>query len=391
MSLFAKKSLTALIAESDESEKGLKRTLGVGALIALGIGAIIGAGLFVRTAAAAGGHAGPAVVVSFLIAAFACALAGLCYAEFASMIPIAGSAYTYSYATMGELVAWIIGWDLVLEYALGAATVSIAWSQYLNKLLQQTLGWQIPYEWSHSPFQVAQGVEGVVDGTSGIMNLPAVFILLLLSMLLVKGTKGSAAINSVIVVVKVAIVLFFIFLGWQFINPANQTPFTIPADAGVVTLSDGRVHDYSESLNHGWLGVLRGAAVVFFAFIGFDAVSTAAQESKNPQKHMPIGILVSLGICTLLYVLFSYVLTGIAPYQDFLKAGSEASVAYAIDQYMPGYGWLSLFITIAILAGFSSVILVMLLGQTRIFYTMSRDGLVPAVFSDVHPKNSTLR
>ena len=389
MSLFAKKSLSLLISEADDSEKGLKRTLGVGALIALGIGAIIGAGLFVRTAAAAGGHAGPAVVISFLIAAFGCALAGLCYAEFASMIPIAGSAYTYSYATMGEFIAWIIGWDLVLEYALGAATVSIAWSQYLNKLLQQTLGWQIPYQWSHSPFQVAQDVQGAVNGTHGIVNLPAVLILFLLSMLLIRGTKGSAAINSVIVIVKVAIVLLFIFLGWHFINPANQHPFTIPADAGTVKLSDGRIHNYADTLNHGWLGVLRGAGIVFFAFIGFDAVSTAAQESKNPQKHMPIGILVSLAVCTLLYVLFSYVLTGIAPYQDFLKAGSEASVAYAIDHYMPGYGWLSLFITIAILAGFSSVILVMLLGQTRIFYTMSRDGLVPGVFSDVHPKNRT--
>jgi APA family basic amino acid/polyamine antiporter len=389
MSLFTKKSLSLLIAEADDSEKGLKRTLGVGSLIALGIGAIIGAGLFVRTAAAAGGHAGPAVVISFLIAAFGCALAGLCYAEFASMIPIAGSAYTYSYATMGEVVAWVIGWDLVLEYALGAATVSIAWSQYLNNLLQQTVGWQIPYQWCHSPFQVAHHLAGVAEGTHGIMNIPAVFILFLLSALLVRGTRESAALNSVIVIVKVAIVIMFIFLGWQFINPAHQHPFTIPADAGVVKLSDGRVHDYADTLNHGWLGVLRGAGIVFFAFIGFDAVSTAAQESKNPQKHMPIGILVSLAICTLLYVLFSYVLTGVAAYQDFLKAGSEASVAYAINHYMPGYGWLSLFITIAILAGFSSVILVMLLGQSRIFYTMSRDGLVPKVFSDVHPKNRT--
>lgn len=390
MSLFAKKSLDLLIHEADDSEKGLKRTLGLGALIALGIGAIIGAGLFVRTAAAAGGHAGPAVVISFLIAAFGCALAGLCYAEFASMIPIAGSAYTYSYATMGEFVAWIIGWDLVLEYALGAATVSIAWSQYLNNLLQQTVGWQIPYQWSHSPFQTAQEhLPGVVAGTHGIVNLPAVLILFLLSSLLVKGTKGSAAINSVIVIVKVAIVILFILLGWQFINPANQHPFTIPATAGTVPLSDGTIHDYAKTLNHGWLGVLRGAGIVFFAFIGFDAVSTAAQEAKNPQKDMPIGILVSLAICTLLYILFSYVLTGIAPYTDFLKAGSEASVAYAISNYMQGYSWLSLFITIAILAGFSSVILVMLLGQTRIFYTMSRDGLVPKVFSDVHPVNRT--
>jgi APA family basic amino acid/polyamine antiporter len=389
MSLFARKPMDQLLADADESEKGLKRTLTATSLVALGIGAIIGAGLFVRTAAAAGGHAGPAVVLSFVIAAVGCALAGLCYAEFASMIPIAGSAYTYSYATMGEFVAWIIGWDLVLEYALGAATVSIAWSQYLNNLLMQTVGWQIPYQWTHSPFQVAHELPGVIDGTRGIMNLPAVFILLMLTLLLIKGTKGSAFINNIIVIVKVAIVILFIFMGWKFISPDNLTPFTIPADAGTVKLSDGRIHDYSEPLNHGWLGVLRGAGIVFFAFIGFDAVSTAAQEAKNPKRDMPIGILLSLAICTLLYVLFSYVLTGVAPFEDFLKAGSEASVAYAINNYMPGYEWLSLLITIAILAGFSSVILVMLLGQTRIFYTMSKDGLVPKIFSALHPKNRT--
>src|SRR5215210_4740863 len=210
MSLFAKKSLSLLIAEADDKEKGLKRTLGVGSLIALGIGAIIGAGLFVRTAAAAGGHAGPAVVISFVIAAVGCALAGLCYAEFASMIPIAGSAYTYSYATMGEFIAWIIGWDLVLEYALGAATVAISWSQYLNNLFQQTAGWQIPYQWCHSPFQSAHEMSGVAENTRGIINLPAIFILVVLTALLVKGTKGSAIINNIIVIVKVTIVIMFI-------------------------------------------------------------------------------------------------------------------------------------------------------------------------------------
>ncbi|HEX5024281.1 MAG TPA: amino acid permease [Agriterribacter sp.] len=384
MSLFVKKPLSQLISDADSSEKSLKRTLGPFSLIALGIGAIIGAGLFIRTAAAAGGHAGPAVVISFVIAAIGCALAGLCYAEFASMIPIAGSAYTYSYATMGEFIAWIIGWDLVLEYALGAATVSIAWSQYLNNLLQQTVGWQIPYQWSHSPFQ-----HSLETGVQGIINIPAVFILLLLTALLVRGTKGSAMVNNIIVIIKVAIVIMFIVLGWKFISPDNQTPFTIPPDAGSVHLSNGQVHNYSDTLNHGWLGVLRGAGIVFFAFIGFDAVSTAAQETKNPKRDMPIGILLSLAICTLLYILFSYVLTGIANYKEFMTAGSEASVSYAITHHMPGFGWLSLFITIAILAGFSSVILVMLLGQTRIFYTMSRDGLVPAVFSDVHPKHRT--
>ena len=389
MNLFKKKSLTKLINEAEDSEKGLKRTLGLGSLIALGVGAIIGAGLFVRTAAAAGGHAGPAIVVSFVIAAVGCALAGLCYAEFASMIPIAGSAYTYSYATMGEFIAWIIGWDLILEYALGAATVAISWSQYLNNVLQQTVGWQIPYEWWHSPLQVAHQVNGVVEGTRGIINIPAIFILFILSALLIKGTKGSAVINNLIVILKVAIVILFIILGWRFINPAHLHPFTIPADAGIVTSSDGGIHNYADALNHGWLGVLRGAGIVFFAFIGFDAVSTAAQESKNPQKHMPVGILTSLAFCTVLYIFFSFVLTGIAPYQDFLKAGSEASVVYAINNYMPGFEWLSLFITIGILLGFASVIIVMLIGQTRVFYTMSKDGLVPDVFSDLHPKNRT--
>ncbi|RFS20954.1 amino acid permease [Chitinophaga silvatica] len=381
--LFAKKQLSVLLAEASDSEKGLRRTLGAGSLIALGIGAIIGAGLFVRTAAAAGQFAGPAVTVSFIIAAIGCALAGLCYAEFASMIPIAGSAYTYSYATLGEFIAWIIGWDLVLEYALGAATVAIGWSQYLNKLLTNVFGVTIPYQWCHSPFETSDA------GVQGIMNVPSLFILLALTMLLVRGIQGSAIVNNIIVIAKVAIVLLFIFLGWQFINPANHTPFTISPDAGTVKMHNGQIVDYSNFWNHGWAGVLRGAGVVFFAFIGFDAVSTAAQETKNPKKNMPIGILVSLAICTLLYILFSYTLTGIAPYSDFLKSGGEASVAYAIDTYMPGYGWLSTFITVAILAGFSSVILVMLLGQTRVFYSMSNDGLIPSVFAKLHPKYRT--
>lgn len=383
MSLFIKKPLSSLLNEAADSEKGLKRTLGAGALIALGIGAIIGAGLFVRTAAAAGGHAGSAVTISFAIAALGCALAGLCYAEFASMIPIAGSAYTYSYTTMGEFVAWIIGWDLVLEYALGAATVSIGWSQYLNALLMDFFHFQVPYQWCHSPFQVSDA------GVHGIMNVPAVGILLLLSMLLIRGTAESAVVNNLIVIVKVAIVLLIILLGWKFINPANHVPYMIPADAGSVKLDTGKVHDYSSFLNHGWGGVLRGAGIVFFAFIGFDAVSTAAQEAKRPQKDMPLGILVSLVICTALYILFSHVLTGLANYKEFLTQGGEASVTYAIKNYMPGYGWLASFVNIAILAGFSSVILVMLLGQTRVFYTMSRDGLVPGIFSDLHPKYRT--
>ena len=371
------------MSQAGDSEKGLKRTLGAGSLVALGIGAIIGAGLFVRTAAAAGEHAGPAVTISFIVAAIGCCFAGLCYAEFASMIPIAGSAYTYAYATMGELVAWIIGWALILEYALGAATVSIAWSEFLNKLV----GGSIPFEWCHSPFEKALDASNVMH--HGIINAPALLILLLLSLLLIKGTQESATVNAVIVFIKVAIVLVFIAVGWQFINPANHHPYLIPANAPPALLRDGTFYDYSGFFKHGWGGVLTGAGIVFFAFIGFDAVSTAAQEAKNPSKDMPIGILGSLVICTILYILFSFVLTGVAPYTDFVKAGKEASVAYAIETYMHGYMWLSKLVTIAILAGFSSVILVMLLGQSRVFYTMATDGLLPKVFCALHPKFRT--
>lgn len=377
--LFRKKSLEHLLGEASASEKTLKRTLTAPNLVALGIGAIIGAGLFVRTAAAAGEHAGPAVIFSFLIAAIGCAFAGLCYAEFAAMIPIAGSAYTYAYATMGELIAWIIGWALILEYALGAATVSIAWSEYVNNLV----GGRIPYEWCHSPFEQS------IAGVHGIVNLPALVILLLLSLLLIRGTQESAIVNAIIVVVKVAIVLLFIFIGWQFISPANHAHYLIPDNAPPVDLGNGKFYDYSPTFNHGWMGVLRGAAIVFFAFIGFDAVSTAAQEAKNPKRDMPIGILGSLVVCTILYILFAYVLTGVAPYTDFVKAGKEASVSYAIQHYMQQYSWLSPLITLAILAGFSSVILVMLLGQSRVFYSMSKDGLLPGVFADLHPKYHT--
>lgn len=383
MSLFRTKSLDVLLAQAADSNKSLKKTLGATSLIALGIGAIIGAGLFVRTALASGESAGPAVTISFLIAAIGCAFAGLCYAEFASMIPIAGSAYTYAYTTMGELIAWIIGWALILEYALGAATVSIAWSEFLNKLV----GGSIPYEWCHSPFQSALDANNVLH--HGYLNVPSLFVLLVISLLLIKGTQESAIVNSIIVFIKVAIVLTFIFIGWHFINPANHTPYFIPADQPDAKQADGTMYSYADFFNHGWGGVLRGAGIVFFAFIGFDAVSTAAQEAKNPKRDMPIGILVSLLVCTILYVLFSWVLTGVAPFTDFLSAGKEASVAYAIEHYMPGYGWLEKLVTIGILAGFSSVILVMLMGQSRVFYSMANDGLLPKVFSDVHPKFRT--
>lgn len=365
-----KKPLDLLLSEAAKTGEGsLKRTLGAMNLVALGIGAIIGAGLFVRTAAASAEAAGPAVTLSFIVAAIGCALAGLCYAEFAAMIPVAGSAYTYAYATMGEVTAWIIGWALILEYALGAATVSIAWSEYLNNLL----GGAIPYEWCHSPFEVS------AEGVRGFVNAPALLILVLITLVLIKGTKESARLNAVIVFIKVAIVLLFIAIGWKFINPANHTPYLIPEGTP----------GHEGIFKWGWGGVLGGAAIVFFAFIGFDAVSTAAQEAKNPKRDMPIGILGSLVVCTILYILFSHVLTGVANWTEFKTSGKEASVAYAIQKYMVGYDWLATAITVAILAGFSSVILVMLMGQSRVFYSMSKDGLLPRVFSDLHPKFST--
>jgi len=373
-SLFRTKSIDRLRAQA--ARNPLRPTLGPWSLVALGIGAIIGAGLFVRTADAIAQRSGPSVTLAFILGGFGCAFAGLCYAEFASMIPIAGSAYTYSYTTMGELVAWIIGWDLVLEYAVGAATVAISWSQYFNKVLDYIRpGLHVPFQWCHSPFEVANGMRG-------IMNIPAVVILLLLSALLIRGTRESAMVNSLIVVTKVTIVIMVIIIGWGFMNPANHTPYVPPASS--YTTSEGVTHPYG-----GLMGILGAAGVVFFAFIGFDAVSTAAQEAKNPKRDMPIGILGSLAVCTLLYVLFSHVLSGVATVQDFRTAGKEASVTYAISKYMIGYAWLAKFVTVAILAGFSSVILVMLLGQSRVFYSMSEDGLVPKVFSDVHPKFKT--
>ena len=377
--IFATKSIEHLRGEAEHAT-GLKRTLGAFDLITLGIGAIIGAGLFVRTAAAAANHAGPAVTLGFVVAAIGCAFAGLCYAEFASMIPIAGSAYTYSYATMGELVAWIIGWDLVLEYAIGAATVGIAWSEYLNKLLEY-FGTQIPYAWCHSPFESLRDATGAVTA-HGMMNLPALFIVLVLSLLLIRGIRESALVNGLIVIAKVSIVILFIVFGWGYINPANHDPY-IPAASTYVD-REGVSHAFG-----GLRGILGAGGVVFFAFVGFDAVSTAAQESRNPKRDMPIGILGSLVICTLLYILFAHVLTGIATVQDFRTVGREASVAYAITTYMHGHAWLAKLVTVAILAGFSSVILVMLLGQSRVFFTMSRDGLLPPVFSAVHPRFGT--
>jgi len=348
----------------------------------LGIGAIIGAGLFVRTAMAASQNAGPSVTIAFILAAIGCALAGLCYAELSSSIPISGSAYTYTYATMGELLAWIIGWDLILEYAVGAATVGIAWSEYLNNFLVNVLHLSpIPYSLSHSPFQqITDPVTGVVS--SGIINLPALFIVGIISLLLIKGIQESAFVNGIIVIVKVTIVILIIVIGWHFINPINHTPYIPPSS--IFTDEHGVNHNFG-----GFWGIVGAAGTVFFAFIGFDAVSTAAQETKNPKRNMPIGILGSLAVCTVLYILFGHVLTGVASVEDFRTGGKEASVAFAINEHMPGFKWLADFVTVAILAGFSSVILVMLLGQSRVFYAMGKDGLLPSFFSDLHSKFKT--
>lgn len=369
MSIWKTKPLSVLLGEASESEKGLKRTLSSRSLVALGVGAIIGAGLFSLTGIAAAEHAGPAVTISFILAAIGCGFAGLCYAEFASMIPVAGSAYTYSYATMGEFMAWIIGWDLVLEYALGAATVGVSWSRYLLELLAK-FNIHLPPDLICSPWETLTLSNGtVIEG--GIVNLPAIFIVSLLSLLLIKGTKESATINNVLVVVKVAVVIVFIVLGWKFIDTSNYSPY-IPKNTGV----------FGE---FGWSGIATGAATVFFAFIGFDAVSTAAQEAKNPQKGMPIGILGSLVICTILYVLFAHVMTGLVPYYKFAGDAKPAATAFAVT----GYDFLQTGLIIAILAGYTSVILVMLMGQSRVFYTMSKDGLLPPFFSEIHSKFRT--
>lgn len=371
-----KKSIPQLIAEANENgEHTLKRTLSSSGLIALGVGAIIGAGLFSLTGIAAAENAGPAVILSFIIAAVGCGFAGLCYAEFASMIPVAGSAYTYSYATMGEFVAWIIGWDLVLEYALAGATVAVSWSQYFNQLLM-IFHIQLPDAMLKGPWE------------GGVVNLPAIIIVCLLSLLLMRGTQESSRVNNILVILKVGVVLIFIALGWSFINPANHDPF-IPANAGEELVKSGQQSFWSflksDDFGHfGISGVLRAAGVVFFAFIGFDAVSTAAQEAKNPKKGMPIGIIGSLIICTLLYVLFSYVMTGIENYAMFKGDAKPVATAFA----KTGYHFLNTALIITIIAGYTSVILVMLLGQSRVFYSMSKDGLLPKIFSDLSKRQT---
>lgn len=367
MGLWSKKNINELEDQGSEGAFQLKRTLGPLNLVLLGIGCIIGAGLFSITGVAAAQNAGPAILFSFMIAAIGCAFAGLCYSELAAMIPVSGSAYTYSYATLGELIAWIIGWDLILEYAVGAATVSISWSAYGVSMLHE-MGIHPPVELVASPWQHVQLPDGTI--AYGWINLPALLVIMAVSSLLIIGIKQSAFINSILVITKVAVVLLFISLGFFYINYDNYVPFLPP--------NTGEFGDF------GWSGVLRAAGVVFFAYIGFDAVSTAAQETKNPQKSLPIGILGSLVICTVLYVLFAFVMTGLVNYKLLDVA---APAALAIDQ--TPFHWLQGLVKMAIIMGLTSVILVLLFGQSRIFYTMSRDGLLPSHFSDLHPKFQT--
>ena len=371
MGLWSRKSIASLQTEAAAEGHGtLKRALGATNLTMLGIGAIIGAGIFVLTGTAAAQYAGPGVVLSFVLAGLGCLFAGLCYAEFAAMIPIAGSAYTYGYATMGEFIAWIIGWDLILEYLFGAATVAVGWSGYFVAFLEE-FGIHLPEAWTSAPFNV-EGTHTLVRNAGGIINLPAMILILLMTALLVIGISESAKFNNIIVFVKTAIVFLVIGFGFMFVNSANWSPF-IPENTGTFG-------------QYGWSGVVRAAGVVFFAYIGFDAVSTAAQEAKNPQRDMPIGILASLAICTVLYILMALVMTGLVPYTQL---NVPHPVFVAIDAAGPGLKWLTYFINIGAIAGLASVVLVMLMGQPRIFYSMSRDGLLPEVFGRVHPKYQT--
>ncbi len=371
MGLWSKKSIALLQAEAagESHEATIRRALSATNLTLLGIGAIIGAGIFVLTGTAAANYAGPAIVLSFILAGMGCLFAGLCYAEFASMIPIAGSAYTYSYATLGEFIAWIIGWDLVLEYLFGAATVSVGWSGYFVSFMR-SIGVTLPMEWTQAPFAYT-AAEGL-SRTGAILNIPAIFLIAVLTTLLVVGVKESAGFNNIVVAIKVAIIFLVIGFGFMFVNTDNWSPF-IPANTG-------------EFGQYGWSGIVRGAGVIFFAYIGFDAVSTAAQEAKNPQRDMPIGILGSLAFCTILYILMSLVMTGLVPYTQ-LNVPDPVYVALAAAG--PGLSWLTKLIAIGAMAGLASVVLVMLMGQPRIFYSMARDGLLPALFGKVHPKFQT--
>jgi APA family basic amino acid/polyamine antiporter len=353
---------------SDSSETGLRRALGPFHLITLGIGAIIGAGIFVLTGHAAAEFAGPGVVISFAIAGLGCLFAGLCYSEYASMIPVAGSAYTYTYATLGRFLAWIIGWNLVLEYLATSATVAVGWSGYFGNFLAG-LGLEVPHAVASAP--ITATAAGKIALTGALFNLPAMLLVMLVTIFLILGVKTSANFNNVMVAIKLAIVLAVIMIGFGHVVPANHTPF-VPPNAGAF----GRF---------GWTGVFRATGVIFFAYIGFDAVSVAAQEAKNPQRDVPIGILGSLVLCTALYMLMSYVLTGIAPYST-LNVAHPVSAAL---EALPDTQSLAPYVNIGAIVGLSSVVLVLLLGQTRIFYAMSRDGLIPDAFAEIHPRFAT--
>lgn len=349
-------------------EAGLRRALTARHLVLLGIGAIIGAGIFVMTGTAAANYAGPAVILSFVLAGITCAFAGLCYAEFASMMPVSGSAYSYTYSTMGEVVAWFIGWNLVLEYLFAASTVAVGWSGYLNSFLSN-FGAAVPTIFAQAPVAYSAETSSFVS-TGSIMNLPAVLIVAAVTSLCYRGITQSAWVNALIVAVKVAVIALFLGFAWQYVNADNWTPFIPPNEGGT---------------RFGTEGVIRGAAVVFFAYIGFDAVSTAAGEAKNPQRDMPIGILGSLAICTVLYIAMAATMTGLLPYTEL---GTAKPVATALETY-PALGWLKTVVDLGAIAGLSSVILVMLMGQPRIFYAMSKDGLLPPVFGRVHRKYQT--
>jgi APA family basic amino acid/polyamine antiporter len=366
--LFATKSLEQLSQEASSESSGLKRVLGPWHLIFLGVGAIVGAGIFVITGHAAAQYAGPAVTLSFMLAGVTCAFAGLCYAEFASLIPIAGSAYTYAYSTLGEIFAWIIGWDLILEYSLGATTVAIGWSGYVISFLKG-LGIDFPAALAEAPFSFNPQT-GVWTKTGALINLPAALVIALITYILVRGIRESATVNSIIVFLKISIILIFIGAGLFFIKPALWKPF-IPPNTGQFGF-------------FGLSGILRGAGVMFFAYLGFDAVSTAAQEAKNPKRDMPIGILGSLFACTVIYIAFSLVLTGVVHYT---KLNVPAPVAVAIDAMR--LFWLSPLVKIAAIVGLMSVMMVQLMGQPRIFYTMAKDGLLPAAAARIHPKHGT--
>ena len=367
--LFARKPLQLIMQEPEVEHHKLKRVLGPWGLISLGIGVIIGAGIFVLSGQAAANYAGPAIVLSFVLSAIGCALAGLCYAEFASMIPISGSAYTYAYATLGEFLAWIIGWDLVLEYLFGASTVAVGWSGYVVSFLRD-FNINIPAVFSQAP--LSYSVTGGWHATGAILNCPAIFIVGLMTTLLVIGIRESARFNNGIVIIKLAVIVLFVSVGVFFIKFANWSPF-LPDNTG-------------QFGSFGWSGVVRGAGVIFFAYIGFDAVSTAAQEARNPQRDMPIGILGSLAICTIIFILMTGVLTGIMKYTSLAVPDP---VAVAVNAAGPGIAWLRPFIKIGAIAGLSSVVLVLLMAQPRVFFSMARDGLLPAGFARVHPRFKT--